>query len=29
MNFDPIQFSDLPIITTLSPEGWGNITIKI
>lgn len=29
MNFEPIQFSDLPVITALSPEGWGNVPIKI
>lgn len=29
MNFEPIQFSDLPVVTSLSPEGWGNVPIKI
>lgn len=29
MTFEPIQISDLPVITRLSPEGWGNVTIKI
>jgi len=29
MTFEPIQISDLPQITPLTPEGWDDITIKV
>jgi len=29
MTFEPIQISDLPRIAELTPEGWGDITVKV